>query len=153
MQEIPFSVPVSGIIRIDSSSITITINRSDTIISFGPQTSVDNRRISLEIGKTTYDVIFEAARELIRRNGYNRFSAPELYETALEKYPKLKRNSFMSRVIASAPNHPSYKHYASRRDFFIHMIKGIYRLDEKYLEKAEDETKSPQETKLNNGRE
>ncbi|PPD57574.1 hypothetical protein [Dehalogenimonas etheniformans] len=143
MQEIPFSVPVSGTVKIDGSSITITINRSETFISFEPETPAGARHSALERGRTTYDVILESAREFIRRNGYNRFLAPELYDIAHEKYPELKKNSFLTRVISSSPNHPSYKYYSSRRDYFVHMINGIYQLDAKYVVKDNGETGNP----------
>ncbi len=131
MPDIPFSVPLMGVIRIVGDSVSITVNRAETIVSLGTATGL-GKRISLEPGRTTYDIILETAREVIRRNGYNRFTAAELYAVALEKYPELKRNSFMSRVVASAPDHPSYKHYSSRRDYFSHIGTGLYWLNEKY---------------------
>lgn len=79
-----------------------------------------------------YDVILEAARTVVRNKRNNRFSAPELYDEALGKYPHLKRNSFMTRVIACTPDHPSYKHYNSRRDFLSHIGVEQYALNEKY---------------------
>jgi len=86
MREIPFSVPVSGVVTIDEDSATIVVNRAETTISLLSDT-LFSRRLSLRPGKTMYDIILEAARQVIQRKGVNRFSAPELYAKALDKYP------------------------------------------------------------------
>lgn len=134
MREVPFVIPVSGMVRIDGDEVTITVSRVETTVSLGPEVKPGGR-IVLEPGKTMFDIILEAAREVIRRKGFNRFSAPELYSVALETYPELKRNSFISRVIASTPDHPSNKHYASKRDYFSRIGTGLYWLSDQYLEK------------------
>ena len=131
MKDVPFSIPVSGVIRIDGDSVVIVVNRAETNISLETG-AVPGKRISLGDGKTMYDVILEAAQDVIRQKGFNRFSAAELYAVAREKYPELKRGSFMSRVIASTPDHPSYRHHKSRRDFFSHISQGLYWLNEQY---------------------
>jgi hypothetical protein len=81
----------------------------------------------------------EAASEVVRKKGVNRFSPPELYQEALLKYPQLRRNSFMSRVIACTPNHSSFKHHASTRDYLYYMTQGVYTLRDPYM-KNEDGT-------------
>jgi len=131
MREVPFSVPVSGIIRLDGNSVTVVVNRAETSVLLWPEAE-PGKPITFGPGKTMYDVILEAAREVVRRKGVNRFSAPELFHEALDKYPALKRNSFTSRVIASTPDHSSYKHYASRRDYFSHIGPGLYKLNDAY---------------------
>lgn len=131
IRELPFSIPIFGVIRMDGDSVTVIVNRAETNISLETG-ATPGKRISLEAGKTMYDVILEAARELIRRKGFNRFSAPELLTVAREKYPGLKRASFTSRVIACTPDHPSYKHYKSRRDYFSRIGTGLYWLNERY---------------------
>lgn len=131
MREVPFSIPVSGVIRIDGNSITIIVNRAETNISLPPDEE-RGKRLSLEAGKTIYDIILETAQEVVRRMGLNRFSGPELFHEAIGKYPQLKRNSFMARVIASTPDHPSYKHHKSNRDYFSRIGPGLYRLNDRY---------------------
>ena len=136
MREVPFSLPVSGTIRLNGNSVTVVVNRAETSVSLWPEAE-PGKPITFGPGKTMYDVILEAAREVVRRKGVNRFSAPELYHEALDTYPALKRNSFTSRVIASTPDHSSYKHYASRRDYFSHIGPGLYKLNDAYrLEKT-----------------
>ena len=132
MREFPFSIPVLGVVRIDGDSVTIVVNRAETNISFSPEAG-PGKRISLEPGKTMYDIILGTAQEVVQRKGVNRFSAPELYYEALEKYPELKRNSFMARVIACTPNHPSYKHHKSRRGYFSRIGTGLYWLNDQYM--------------------
>ena len=131
MKEIPFSIPVSGVVRIDEDQATIIVNRAETTVSLWPERAPGKRAL-LELGKTMYDVILETAREVVQRKGFNRFSAPELYYEALEKYPGLKRSSFMSRVIACTPNHRSYKHYTSKRDYFSRIGPGLFELNDQY---------------------
>ncbi len=130
IRELSFSIPVSGIIRLDGDVITIIVNRAETKISL-ESGAEHGKRLHLE-GKTMYDVILEAAREVVRQKGFNRFSAPELYSVALVKYPELKRGSFWSRVIACTPDHPSYRHHVSRRDYFSRIGSGLYKLNERY---------------------
>ena len=134
MHEIPFSISLTGVARISEGSITITVNRSETSIIFEP-TPVKRERISLEKGRTLFDVVLEAAQELVKRTNENRFSGAQLYSIALERYPTLKRNSWGSHVIASAANHPSQRYYGSKRDYFRYLGDGTYRLKDSYLGK------------------
>lgn len=151
MKEVPFSIPVSGVVRMDGDSVTVTVNRAETIISLETG-AAPGKRISLGAGKTMYDVILEVAREVIQRKGFNRFSAAELYQVALEKYPGLKRGSFWSRVIACTPDHPSYKHHKSRRDYFSHIGTGLYWLSKRYtVERTSDEDILQNQRKLSTG--
>jgi len=132
MKEVPFSIPLSGVVRMNGDTVVVIVNRAETTISLSPGlTSGEAMRLGL--GITTYDVILETAREVVNRKGINRFSAPELYHIALEKYPGLKRNSFMSRVVASTPDHSSYRHYKSKRDYFSHIGPGLYKLNKEYM--------------------
>ncbi len=143
MKEVSFSIPVSGVIRIDGDSVVIVVNRAETSISL-ETVAVPGKRISLGDGKTMYDVILEAARDVIREKGFNRFSAAELYGAARGKYPSLKRGSFMSRVIASTPDHPSYKYHKSTRDYFSRIGAGLYWLNERYTaDSTSDKERTP----------
>jgi len=58
MREVAFSIPVSGVIRIDGNSITIIVNRAETNISLPPDEE-RGKRLSLEAGKTIYDIILD----------------------------------------------------------------------------------------------
>ena len=132
MQEISFSIPVSGIIRIGEGSITVIVNRAETSISFEPLKE-EAGRLSLGKGRTLFDVILETAIEVAKGSITQPFSAAELYHNAREKYPNLKRGTWNSHMIASAPNHPSHKHHSSHRDYFRYVGDGRYWLDPKYL--------------------
>ena len=143
MKEVPFSVPVSGVVRINGDSITIIVNKAETNISLTPENQEGKHISSLEPGQTLYDVILEVAREVVRKKGFNRFSAPELYQEALVKYPELKRNSFITRVIACTPNHSSYKHYVSKRDYLSYIGPGLYELNDEYrLDRTSDKERN-----------
>jgi len=136
MKEIPFSVPVTGIIRVDGNTTTIIINRAVTRVLLEVGRESPDRTV-LEPGTTMFDILLEAAREFLRRKTYNRFTGPALFAIAQEKYPDLKKRSFISRLTAATPNHPSYKHHLSKRDYFSRIAPGIYTLEYKYqLKKA-----------------
>ena len=132
MQEISFSIPVSGVIQISDGSITVIVNRAETSISFEP-VKEEAGRLSLGKGRTLFDVILETAKVVAKDSVTEEFSAAELYHSALEKYPELKRSTWNSHMIASAPNHPSHKHHRSHRDYFRYAGDGMYRLDPKYV--------------------
>ena len=133
MQEVPFTISLTGTARIEEGSITITVNRTSTNISFEPHQKQE--RILLEKGRTLFDIVLETAQELVSRTNENRFSAAQLYGVALERIPTLKRNSWGSHVIASAANHPSQRYYGSKRDYFRYLGDGTYRLKDNYLGK------------------
>ena len=129
MRDISFSIPVSGVINFDGESITLTINKTKTTIHIEPE-SQKGKHISLEPGKTMYDLVLETAREVSNDEfEENQFTAAQLYHAALRKNPELKRNSWNSHVIGSAPNHPSYHHFASRHRYFRYLGDGKYSLD------------------------
>lgn len=132
MREIAFSIPVSGLIRIEDGSITIRVNQAETNVRFEPEAK-GMERFALESGRTMFDLVLEAARNVVRQKGENRFSAAELYHEALGQHSELKRNSFTSHVIACAPNHPSYRHYTAKRDYFSYIGEGLYRLSGEYV--------------------
>lgn len=140
IKEISFVIPVSGIIRIDGTSVTIRMKRAETVIPL-ELVPTSSRRLSLEHGQTTYDIVLTAARQIVSRTGVNRFTAAEMYAVALERHPELKRNSFMARIISSTPDHPSFKHFASKRAYFGRPGAGLYQLNERYMagEAGEDE--------------
>jgi len=131
MRDISFSIPVSGVINFDGESITLTINRTETTIHMEPETP-KGKHISLEPGKTMYDLVLETARQVVKDEfEENQFTAAQLYHTALDRYPNLnlKRNSWNSHVIGSAPNHPSYHHFSSSHRYFRYLGEGKYSLD------------------------
>jgi len=136
LKEIPFSIPVSGVVRIEEDSVIIIVNKTETSISLSP-VPPSSKRLFREHGKTMFDVVLEAAREVVRRKGANRFSPLELYEEALKSYPYLRKNSFMARIIACAPNHNSYKHHASKRDYLSYLAPGVYTINDQYKEKRD----------------
>jgi hypothetical protein len=134
MQEIPFSIPVTGILRMDGSVITVIVNRTATRVILETGKEAPERTI-FEHGTTMFDILLESAREYVNRKTYNRFTGPDLFAVAREKYPDLKKRSFMARLTAATPNHPSYKHHLSHRDYFSRIAPGVYTLESKYTPK------------------
>jgi hypothetical protein len=134
MQEIPFGLAITGTVRIDKGSISIIVNRTETAINFEPQKK--EGRILLEKGQTLFDIVLEIAQELVRNTNENLFSAAQLYNMAVERYPSMKRNSWSSHIIAAAGNHPSQRFYGSKRDYFRYLGEGTYSLKDVYLGKT-----------------
>ena len=143
MREIPFGIAINGLVKIDGNAITIIVNRTVTNVTLDP-VAESPERIVFEPGTSMFDIILESAREFLRRKDYNRFTGLELYSIALETYPGLKKRSFMSRITAATPNHTSYKHHHSQRDYFQKIAPGIYSLEYKYQQKNQ----SPGEVEL-----
>ncbi len=134
MKEIPFSIPVTGIIRINGNVITVIVNRAVTNVTLDPEAESPGRTV-FEPGKSMFDIILASAQEFVRRKGYNRFTGLDLYAIARETYPGLNKRSFMSRMTAATPNHTSYKHHLSHRDYFSKIATGIYSLEYQYQPK------------------
>jgi hypothetical protein len=132
MREIAFSLPVSGVIKLDGNSITVIVNRASTNVLLDTRTGSREHTI-FEPGVSMFDILLESAREFIRRKTYNRFSVSQLYAIAQEKYPSLNKRSFTTRLTAATPNHPSFKYHVSHKDFFSRIAPGIYSLENQYL--------------------
>jgi len=153
MQKIPFTLPVSGVLRIEGGQVTFIINRMETNLDISIEASP--RRMLLEEGLTLSDLALEAAREIVAQKGFNRFQASEIFHQVQIKYPDIKRNSLTGRIIASTVNHPSSKNFGSRRDFFRYGGNGIFMISEKYMTDASVVNRSylsEQESKVVNER-
>ena len=93
--------------------------------------------------KAIHDIMLETARKYVLDSGQNKFSGAKLFNLALVRHPGLKRNTFATRVIAAAPNHPSHRHSANRKDYFTYLGKGAYKLNQKYLGVPADQILPP----------
>jgi hypothetical protein len=136
MDEISFNIPITGTLRFDKKSITITINQAETTLDLS---LIPRKRVSLLKGQTLFDIVLETARHFVKSSKRNRFTAAELYHEGLKTHPDLNRNSWAGHVIASAPNHPSYGHFATRKDYFRYLEEGTYKLDNTYLGDEDNE--------------
>jgi len=129
MSEVAFSIPVTGIIRIQDNSLVIKINESAITMKLDMADEIGGK-LKLERGKTLFDIVLDIAKSWVKESGTSQFTAAQLYHEALDRYPNLnlKRNSWGAHVIACAPDHPSYKNYTSKRNYFTYMGNGRYRL-------------------------
>jgi len=129
MSEVTFSIPITGTIRIQGNSLVIKINESAITMKLDMADEVGGK-LKLERGKTLFDIVLDTARSWVAESGTSQFTAAQLYHTALDRFPELnlKRNSWGAHVIACAPDHPSYKNYTSKRNYFTYMGNGRYRL-------------------------
>jgi len=138
MAEVAFSIPVTGTIRIQGNSVVIKISESAITMKLD-LTDLVGGKLKLERGKTLFDIVLETAKGWVVESGTSQFTSAQLYHMALHNYPSLnlKRNSWGAHVIASVPDHPSYKNYSSKRNYFTFMGRGLYRLNAHVsLEKA-----------------
>jgi len=134
MADVVFSIPVTGTIEVEGDSLTIRIRETTITMKLEPEGKT-RPKITLERGKTLFDVVLESARSYVEETGSNEFSAAEIYHLALGKHPELnlKRNSWGAHVISSAPGHPSHHHYTARRRYFRYLGKGKYSLDQSLM--------------------
>lgn len=131
MAESNSAIPVSDIIHAEGNSLTIRVGEYLLTLKIeGPEVKPGGR-FQLERGQTMFDLMLEAAKTFIKETGDNEFNAAVLYHTAKDNHPDLeiRRNSWNSHVISSAPNHPSYKHYTSHRKYFRYLGEGKYSLE------------------------
>jgi hypothetical protein len=142
MDEISFNIPINGTVKIEKKSITITINQAETTIDLA---AIPRKRVSLTKGQTLFDVVLETAQRFVNSSRHNRFTAAELYHEGLKGHPDLKRNSWAGHVIASAPNHPSYNHFATRKDYFSYLGDGCYKIKSNYLTEGKDDLEEDDE--------
>jgi len=131
MSEAIFTIPVSGTINIQGDSVTLRVRESTLTIKIEGKVPEPGKRLRLESGKTLFDLVLDAAKTLIEDVGVSEFSAADLYHVAVDKHPELnlRRNSWGSHVVSSAPNHPSYGHYTSHRKYFRYLGRGKYSLE------------------------
>ncbi len=134
MREIAFSIPVTGTIWIEGDSLRITVSETTVTMKLEPDEEAP-RKLTLEPGRTLFDIVLDAARSFIQETGTNEFTGAELYHIALGKYPELnlKRNTWGAHMISCAPNHPSYHHSTARRSFFRYLGDGRYSLDKSLI--------------------
>ena len=130
MSDVAFTIPVTGTIRIQDNSLVVKINEATITMKLDMAGEICGK-LKLERGKTLFDIVLDTAKTWVEESGTSQFTAAQLYHTALDRYPELnlKRNSWGAHVISSAPDHPSYKNYTSKRNYFTYMGKGLYRLN------------------------
>jgi len=130
MAEVAFSIPVSGSIELQGDSLTIRIRETTITMKMEPEEKTRSK-ITLERGKTLFDIVLESARSYVEETDSDEFTAAELFHLAKGRHPELdlRRNSWGAHVISSAPNHPSFKHYTAKRRYFRYLGRGRYSLE------------------------
>jgi hypothetical protein len=130
MAEVAFSIPVTGTIEVEKDSLIIRISETKITMKLEPEGKTWPK-IALERGKTLFDVVLESAMAYVEESGSSEFTAAELFHLARGRHPELdlRRNSWGAHVIASAPNHPSYRHYTAQRRYFRYLGNGKYSLE------------------------
>lgn len=131
MSEATLSIPITVTISLDGEYLTMKVQESTLTVRIAGRPAQASERLKLERGKTLFDIVLDAAKTIVRDYGAKEFSAADLYHVAVGKYPdlKLRRNSFSSHVVSSAPNHTSYGHYTAKRRYFRYLGDGKYSLD------------------------
>ena len=119
------------VIRIEGNSLTLTVGEYKLTLKIEGPEAKPSGRLQLGQGQTLFDLVLDAARTYVKETGEREFSAADLYHMAIRKNPELsiRRNSWSSHIMSSAPNHPSYRHYTARRKYFQYLGRGKYYLD------------------------
>ena len=135
MAESNSAIPVSDILRAEGNSLTIKVGEYLLTLKLEGPEPKPSGRLQLERGQTMFDLVLEAARAFVKETGDNEFNAAVLYHLTIQKHPDLeiRRNSWNSHVVSSAPNHTSYRHYTSHRKYFRYLGKGKYSLEPNLL--------------------
>ena len=122
--------PVTGIIHIEGNSLILKVGDYKLSLKIEGPEARPSGRLKLERGQTMFDLVLDAARTFVKETGDTEFTAANLYHMAVERNPQLniRRNSWNSHVVSSSPNHQSYKHYTSHRDYFRYLGRGRYTL-------------------------
>jgi hypothetical protein len=148
MQKLNFSININLSLTLKDDKASISINNVDLIpavVSLPASVSSRNRLAEpkTQKKKTIHDIILMTAQKFVIDTGQNKFTGAKLYHLARLNNPGLKRNTFAAQVIAAAPDHPSHRHYPNRKDYFVYLGKGYYKLNQKYLELSEDKISRP----------
>ena len=126
------SIPqVNDIIQVEGNMLTLKVGEYVLSLKIEGPERKPLGRLQLEPGQTLFDLVLDAARTFVKETGESEFSAADLYRVAIRKNPELsiRRNSWNSHMMSSAPNHPSYRHYTARRKYFRYLGRGKYYLD------------------------
>jgi hypothetical protein len=126
------SIPqVNDIIQVEGNMLTLKVGEYVLSLKIEGPERKPLGRLQLEPGQTLFDLVLEAARIFVNEFGEKEFSAADLYHITLEKHSDLeiRRNSWNSHVMSSAPNHPSYRHYTSHRNYFRYLGRGKYSIE------------------------
>jgi hypothetical protein len=131
MAESTSNSPVNDVIHIKGNSFTLRVGEYLLTLKIeGPEVTPSGR-LQLGQGRTLFDLVLDAARTFVEETGESEFSAANLYHIAVERNPglRIRRNSWNSHVVSSAPNHQSYRHYTSHREYFRYLGRGKYSLN------------------------
>jgi hypothetical protein len=128
-------IPIEDVIRVEGNSLTVKLGEYRLILTIEGPEAKPGGRLQMEKGQTMFDLVLDAARTFVNKFGEDEFTAADLYHMAREKHPDLdiRRNSWNSHVMSSAPNHRSYKHYTSHRNYFRYHGNGKYSLEPAFI--------------------
>lgn len=136
-------ISLNEVIGVEGNTLTFKVGEYKLSLKIeGPEPKKVGR-LQMEKGQTMFDLVLEAATTFVNTNKETEFGAAELYHIALEKHPDLdlRRNSWMSHVMSSSPNHPSYRHHTAHRKYFRYLGRGRYKLEPGFL--PQDQTNEP----------
>ena len=138
MAEPVSTIPGNDVIRIEGNSLTVRVGEYKLTLKIESIKLRPSGRLQLGQGRTLFDLVLDAARTFVKETGESEFSAAALYHLAIDRNQELslRRSSWNSHVMSSAPNHPSYRHYTSHREYFHYLGRGRYSLDPTLLPEA-----------------
>lgn len=130
MREIDFAITINLTLSLEGDSATVSVKHVDlkpAMITLPIKVSA-GQLVPIKERKTYHQIIAEVAKEFVSNTGEKVFTAAKLHRLAKDKYPYIKRSTFNNRVMAAAPDHPSYKHLSGTKDFLNFLGEGKYSL-------------------------
>ncbi len=133
MSTVDFAITINVSLVLGSEQATLSIKNVDlkpAVIALPLPIQETSRPEKQPQKKTIHEIVLETARNYVNKTGKRTFTAADLFKSARKSYPAMKRGSFSAHVIAAAPEHPSWKHYANRKGYLYYLGKGTYRLSD-----------------------
>ena len=129
---------INDVINVEGNTLFLKVGEYRLLLKIEGPEAKPAGRLQLQPGQTLFDLVLEAAKTFTKDLKENEFSAADLYHIAAERHPDLniRRNSWNSHMMSSAPNHASYRHYTSHRDYFRYLGRGKYSLEPKWTVNA-----------------
>ena len=125
MKKLNFSITINLALDLKKDRASIKVENVDLLpavvslpVSFDSRYKIDSFG---KKKKAIHDIMLETAKKYVLDSGQNKFTGAKLFNLALVRHPGLKRNTFAARVIAAAPNHPSYRHASNGKAYFSYI--------------------------------
>ena len=137
-KSLKFALTVNAVLQVKGDKAQVVVKnikvKPSTLslpIDAAPAKKGKGKRARTKLGKPIHDIILESAKAVSRKADEGIFTAVDLFNAAVNKYPGLNKKSFNTTVISAAPEHTSWNHYKHGKDYLVYLGKGKYKLRSK----------------------